>query len=146
SRKPSGRSSDGARVEVIVHGCRRFDERTWGAVGRDGFDVTDEAIAASGQRFNEARPRRVVADGAAQALHRGIQAVLEVDERARRPEMPLEAFAVHHLTRMFEQDGEQGEALIRQQRPPAVATELSRLRIEDPGAEPVSVRETMHAS
>ena len=90
------------------------------------LDSRDEAVAAAMQRLDEARPLGVVAEHGAQPLDRGVQTVLEVDERAVRPQPVAQLVARQQFARMFEHQREHGERLILQAKPHAVFAQLAR--------------------
>ena len=52
-----------------------------------------------------------VAQRLAQPLHGGIDAVLEVDDRLARPELPAKLFAAYQLARSLDQQGEDSQRL-----------------------------------
>ena len=57
------------------------------------IDVGDEPVAAPGQRLDETRLHRRIAQRLAKPPHRGVQAALEVDEGVVGPELMAEAVA-----------------------------------------------------
>src|SRR5262245_7290028 len=104
----------------------RVDEDRLAAGAVDAFDACDEAVTAAMQRFDEARAVGVVAEHRAEPLHGGIQPVLEVHERAVRPETIAQLVARQQLARMLEHQSQHGERLILQPEPDAVLSELTR--------------------
>ncbi len=76
------------------HGCGfRFGCGGWTLVGGgcggvlcEVLDGGDEAVAAAGEGFDEARVARLIAQGFADAVDGGVDAVVEVDEGAVGPE------------------------------------------------------------
>ena len=90
------------------------------------LDARDEAVAAPVQRFDEARPLGVVAEHGAQPLDGGVEAVLEVDERAVRPQPVAQLVARQQFARMFEHHRQHGERLILQPKPHAVLAQFAR--------------------
>ena len=82
------------------------------------------------QRLHEPRMLGVVAERGAQALDRRVQPVLEVDERAVRPQPLPELVAGQHLAGPLEQHGQQLERLVLQAEAHAVLAQLARAEIE----------------
>ena len=64
--------------------CRRW---------RHSVDSRDEAVPSTGSGFYEPRDLGRIAQRVTQTLHRRVQAVLEVDERIRRPKPLAQLFA-----------------------------------------------------
>jgi hypothetical protein len=67
-------------VRCYLFGCNRgriFFER-------DAFYGSHEAIAATGQGLNESRIARRVSEGFADAIYRGVYAVVKIDKSSRR--------------------------------------------------------------
>ena len=77
-----------------------------------GLDRGDEAVAAPMQRLDEPRVVGIVAERRAQPFDRGVQAVLEVDERSRRPQALAQLFARHDFARPLEHHHENFKRLI----------------------------------
>jgi hypothetical protein len=84
------------------------------------LDHSDEAISAAVQRFHESGTLGIIAERGAQAFDRRVQPVLEVDERAVRPQPASELLTRQNFCRPFEQDRQQLEWLILQADPNAV--------------------------
>ena len=59
----------------------------------DAFDGSNEAIAAASEGLNEARTAGRISEGLANAIDRGVHAVIEIDEGAVGPELPRDFFA-----------------------------------------------------
>ena len=95
--------------EPQAHAVRRF-RRLWPhdvqIADRLPFtlDGSDEAVAPPVQGLDEPRIVRVIAERCAQPLNRGVQAVLEIDERPFRPETLAKFFARYDFTRALQHD------------------------------------------
>src|SRR5512146_3508831 len=73
-----------------------------------GWDVRrlywgDEAVSASWQRFDEPRICSPVSQRISQLVNRGVQTVIEIDERVRRPQALPQVFARYDLARFLQQ-------------------------------------------
>ena len=77
----------------------------------DAFDGSDEAIAAAGEGFDEARVAGGVAEGFADAIDGGVDAVFVVDEGAIGPELAGDLFAGEELAGPFEEQKQDLEGL-----------------------------------
>ena len=68
--------------------CRYLFGCNWGWIffERDAFNRSDEAIAASGQGFNESRVARRVPECFADAIYRGVYAVVKIDKSPVGPQ------------------------------------------------------------
>jgi hypothetical protein len=95
-----------------------------------------EAIAAPRQCFDEAWTVGVVTERGAEALHRGVQAVLEVYVRAVRPELPPQLLPGHHFARPLQQQAKDFEGLILQPYPRRARPQLPRALVELECTEP----------
>ena len=96
-----------------------------GTGGLDAFDGGEEAVAAAGEGFDEARVAGLVAEGFADAVDGGVDAVLEVDEGAVGPELAADGFAGEDLAGALEQHGEDLEGLRVELDAEALAAEFS---------------------
>ena len=105
-----------------------------------GLDGRDEAVAAPMQRLDEPRIVGIVAERGAQPLDRRIQAVLEIDERPRRPQTLAQLFARHHFAGPLEHHRENFERLILQPDADAALAQLARAQIDLEGPESLDVR------
>src|SRR5205809_7946068 len=92
--------------------CERGDEPVTPA--REGLDVT----GGLGR----------VAQGLPQLPHGRVEAVVEVDERIRWPELVPQLLSGHHLARTLQEQGQQAKRLILQ-------TDLQSLPAQLPGGE-----------
>jgi hypothetical protein len=85
-----------------------------GLGGWRGGDVaygSDEAVAAAGEGFDEARIVSRVSEGFADLVDGGAEGVVEVDDGVFAPEALLEFFAGDDLSGAFEEGGEDFEGL-----------------------------------
>jgi hypothetical protein len=73
---------------------------------------SDESVAASGQGLHEPRHIGRVPERVAQPANRGIQAVLEIDERLGRPESLPQLVARHELAGTIEKGRENLKGLL----------------------------------
>src|SRR6188472_957178 len=71
----------------------------------------DVAIAASWHRLDERRPVGIVAEGRSHAFDGGVEAVLEVDEGAVRPETVAQFVSSDEVSRTLEQGAQDLERL-----------------------------------
>ena len=71
----------------------------------------DKAVPVPGQRFDEARRRRVIPQSLAQSFDGTVDAVLEINEGILRPELLSDLFAGHQLARTLQQHGQDLEGL-----------------------------------
>ena len=92
--------------------------------------MRDEPVAAPVQRFHEPGTLGVVAERRPEALHGGIQSVLEVHERAVRPQTLSKLLARQHLARLLEQHDQHLERLILQPQACAVLAQLACVEVE----------------
>src|SRR5437016_8695099 len=65
---------------------------------------SEKAVAAARESFDEARIFGGIAQGVAQALDGGIQAVIEVHESVRRPKLAAQLFPGDHLAGLLEKE------------------------------------------
>ena len=72
----------------------------------DSFNRSHEAIATAGQSFNESRIARRVTEGFADAIYRGVYAVLGIDKGSVGPEFPGDFFASKKLAGMAQEHQE----------------------------------------
>jgi hypothetical protein len=70
------------------------------------LNIADEPIAPSSECLNENGRFRRFAQRVAQPLYSGIQAVIEVDERVRRPELAPQFLSGNDFSRLFKQRGQ----------------------------------------
>ncbi len=108
------------------------------------FDGADEPVAAPVQRLDEPRTIGVVAERRPQTFDRGVQPVLEVDERAFRPQALPQLVARQDLARLLEQHDQHLERLILQPQADAVLAQLARAHVELESSESKSVLHRMH--
>ncbi len=101
----------------------------WGLV-TIGQRLPDEPVSTPRQRLHETRVIRVVAEGGPQPFDRGVEAVLEVDERAVGPEPALQLVAGDHVTRALEHQPQDLERLLLQADGGAVLVQLTRPDVE----------------
>src|SRR5215203_4116970 len=72
----------------------------------------DEPVPTPRDRLDERRFLRIVAQRCAQSLDCSVQAVLEIDERAVRPETLTQVVAGDHFTRALQHEPENLERLL----------------------------------
>lgn len=137
-RLESGKEDRGSlRVDVgeFVMECGRGGRRCWlvgdfddgkltgwsfGGVGGCGWllnralNVGEEAVSAARERFDEAGIGGGVAEGFAQLVDRGVEAVIEIDEGVRGPESLAEFFAGDDFAWTFEKSEQDLERLLLQ--------------------------------
>ena len=102
------------------------------------LDRRDEPIAAPGHRFDEPRRRRVLAERLAQAFDRGVEAVIELDERVVGPQLLPQLLTRDHLTGAIEQRrrGSAGAGRSPKPRPPLAQLARADVQLEHPEREP----------
>ena len=105
-----------------------------------GLDRCNEAIATPVQRLHEPRVVGIVAKRRAKPLDRRIQAVLEVDERSRRPEKLAELLAHHNLARPIDHHRENLKRLILKPDADSPFPQLARAHVDLEGAKSLHVR------
>jgi hypothetical protein len=91
-----------------------------GALRLDAIDSADEPVSAPIERLDEPWTIGIVAKRRSQTLDRGVQPMLEVDERTVRPEPAPQLVARQDFARLLEQHGEHFERLILQPQADAV--------------------------
>jgi len=87
-------------------------------------------VAPPRQRLDVARRPGIVAEHRAEAFHRGVEAVLEIHERAVGPEPVADLVARHHGAPAREQQPEDLERLLLQPDAGAAFHQLARRFIE----------------
>ena len=85
------------RQVIERQNCQRFD------FSDALVDDSNEAIAVTGKRLDEARFVGRILQRIAQPLHRVVQALLEVNESVCRPDLLLQFVAGNDLARMLQQ-------------------------------------------
>ena len=90
-------------------------------------------------RLDEAWHFRFITKGHPQPAHGCIETVLEIDERAARPQPATELVPRDDITRPLEQSREDFERLILQRDSDAALAQLSRPHVHLEGAEPESL-------
>lgn len=83
-------------------------------------DIGDEAIATLGQSLDETRTVSRVAEGFAQPVDRGVQAIIEIDEGVGVPDSRAQLVPAHNLAGSRQQQGKHAEGLILQPHPHAL--------------------------
>ena len=73
---------------------------------------SDEAIAAPGERFDEAGVLSDVAQSITDAIHSAIEAAIEIHHRVVRPDPLLQLFPRQHLTGPFQEGEKEFERLL----------------------------------
>ena len=102
-------------------------------------DVSDEAIPASCDRFDETGTRRRVTDGVANPVDRLVHSVIEVHERVGAPQPGPKLLACDDLARPLNQHRQDLKRLFLQPYPHAALPQLSRAKLdfEDAESQPV---------
>jgi hypothetical protein len=97
--------------------------------GHDTVDGRNEPITAPMERFNKSGILCRIPKRSAQPLDRGVEAVLEVDERAIRPQAVTNFVARDDFSWLIQHQHQNLERLVLQPHPNALLAELSRLEI-----------------
>ena len=103
------------------------------------FDGGDKPVAAPVQCLDEPRIIGVIAERAPQPFDGGVQAVLEVDERSRRPQALTQLVASHDVTGPLDHHRENLEGLILKPDADAPLSQLARAQINLEGRESLDV-------
>ena len=90
----------------------------------------DEAVTAPSEGLHEPRALGRIAERGADLVDHRAQAVVEVDEGARRPEPLPQLVARHHLSRPLQEDLQHPERLLLELDAPAVLAQLARARVQ----------------
>ena len=106
-----------------------------GPARRVAFERADEAVADAGQRLDEPRLRRVVAEDGPQPLHDRVDAVLEVDRGAVRPQPLADVLAGDDVARAIEHQREELERLLLQPHGVGAAPHLAQAHVDLDAAE-----------
>ena len=104
----------------------------------DAFDGGDEAVAAAGQGFDEAGAGGGVAEGFADAIDGGVDAVFGVDEGAVGPELAGDFFAGEEFAGAVEEQAEDLEGLGVELEADALAAELAGGGVGFEGSEAIA--------
>src|SRR5581483_11629152 len=107
----------------------RRHQRRGGWVG-DSEPPRDKAIAAPRHRLNEAGSDRVVSQGEPETADGRVQAVLEIDERALRPEAATQFFARDDLPRVLQERGKNPERLVLERQAKPALAQLPRVDVD----------------
>jgi len=104
---------------------------------RHSIDGYEKAVAATRESFDEARIFCGITQCAAQALDGGIQAVVEVHEGVRRPQLAAQLFPGDHLAGPFKKECQELERLVLELDFRAVSAEFTGTKVgfEDPEAD-----------
>jgi hypothetical protein len=105
--------------------CGRFFVRA----GRV-YSWEDEPKAAAGQGLDIARAFRLVAQRLPQLLDGGADAVVELDDRAIRPDAIADFLPRHHFSGMLEQHEENLERLFLQTNAPSALAQFARADVQ----------------
>jgi hypothetical protein len=103
----------------------------------DQIDWGDEAVAAAGDGFDVAGVAAGVAEGLAQLVHGAVQAMVEVDEGVRLPELAAQFVARHQVAAPGDQADEDIDRAAAQADLQPLAAQLARRGIELEGAEAI---------
>ena len=99
-------------------------------------DGADKSIPTPRQRLDEARRLGRIAQRVAQPVDHGVQAVVEVDERATRPEPLAQLFTRDQVARSLQQQREDLERLLLKPDADASLPQLAGLQIQLEDSEP----------
>jgi hypothetical protein len=121
----------GEVVERQHHQPRSRRRRPRLRLGAAAIERADEAIADPGQGLDEARPGGVVAQDGAQALHHRVDAVLEVDRGAVRPQAATDVLAGDDVARAIEHQREQLERLVLEPDGLVAAAHLAQAHVDE---------------
>ena len=107
----------------------------------NGLDRSDEAVGTTGNCFDEPWRVGIAAERGAEPLHRGIQVVLEVDERVVRPQLVAERLARDNLARPLHEQREDALRLVLQPDPRARFSQFAGgpIELEEAEARPPGV-------
>ena len=103
-------SPPGFRHDPVVRDHRTRNER--GSLRGIRLQLADEPVPLARQRLDVAGSGGGVRQRLAQPLHRRVDAVLEPDDRAVRPQARLDLLARDHLARPIQQHGQDRQGLI----------------------------------
>jgi hypothetical protein len=118
------------RPSEMAEGTERQDDKADAWRERSLLSGTDESIPATRDRLHKRRSLGIVAEGGAQPLDCRVEAVLEVDEDALRPEPALQFVPCHDMSRPFEEHAENLERLRLQADAGRTVSQFSGLQIE----------------
>ena len=133
-----GLSELGAQVGERQYGEPDAWSRAGRCVRRAGArpNLRDEPVSTPRQRFHEPGIVRIVTERGAEPLHGGVQAVVEVDERAVRPQAAAQLLARDHVARALEHHLEDFERLFLEAHGGLAVAELPGSDIELERSEP----------
>ena len=94
------------------------------------LDRGDEPVAAAVQRLDKSRIVRVVAERGPQPLHRGVEAVLEINEGPLGPQPIAQLLPRDDVAGPLEHDRQNLERLILQPYPNTALAQLARAQID----------------
>ena len=149
TRKIPGPPAAGGRLlDHSVRQTRRCIDR--GARRRNGLGTPyrignqlhrrDEPVTTLGQRLDETRVFRGIAEGLAELVHRFVEAVIEIDPGVRRPEPLPQLLAQHDLTVSLEKHLQDSEGLVLESDLHATLAHLARAQVYVKHAEPNGMR------
>jgi len=128
-----GHIDDRSTVLVfVVTWCRNVTIRP----SADLFDGCDESIPAPRESFDESGRLGGVAQGVTEPSDRGVQALLEIDERVACPEARAQFLTSDQHPRPFEQGLENLQRLVLKGHPDARPSELRGKHVQLEDAEP----------
>lgn len=101
-------------------------------------DVSDEAVAATGNSFDEAGTVGGVAEGLTDFVDRLVEPVVEIHERVRGPECLLKFLSTDDLARALKQHGQHLEGLLLKPDSQAALAQFAspKIQLEHPKTEP----------
>jgi hypothetical protein len=113
----------------------------WRSSLRDSERVQrgDETIPAAWNRFDESRVFRRVAQGQANFLDGRVQALVEFNERAGRPNGPMQFLTGNQLARAADQQLQNSKRLFLELDPAALLAQLSGSEVQFESPEPDDV-------
>ena len=101
----------------------------------DSRNRRDEPITSPRERLDEPRTFCTVSECVAQLLDRGVETVIEVDNRVRRPQSFAQGFARHDLSRVLQEHRQHLKWLLLQLQLEAIAAQLARFNVDVEGPE-----------
>jgi hypothetical protein len=135
--RPSLKCPQGTPSLTVLNGSttRRCREGTSSVVS--GGDI---AITASRHRLDERRPGGIVAECRAQPFDGGVEAVLEVNERAVWPQTAVQFVSRDDVSRALEQRAQDGERLALKLEARRADSQLAGAQVERECAKPHWIR------
>ena len=132
-------ASETLAIASVSRGMRlRCDFRAASRGHIGNSDVSEEAIAATSNSFDEAGTLGGVAEGLTDFVDRLVEPVVEIHERVRGPEFLLKFLATDDLTGVLEQHLQHLEGLLLEPDSQAALAQFAspKIHLEDPKSEP----------